>query len=46
MKWLRELEERLFWWLYKRWRHRATINELVRHREWLILDIHVKGGSV
>lgn len=40
------LEERVFWWLYRRWRSRATVDELVRHREWLVVDIHAKGGKV
>jgi len=35
-------EERLFQWLYRRWRTRATVWELLRHRDWLVLDIHVK----
>ena len=43
---LKKLEERLFWFLERRWREQATIDDIVRHRQWLVLDIHVKGGNV
>lgn len=47
LRWLVEkLEDRLFWWLERRWRQRSTIEDLKRHRAWLILDIHTKGGTV
>lgn len=41
-----KLEERVFWWLYRRWRERSSSEDLIRHRQWLVLDIHVKGGKV
>jgi hypothetical protein len=42
MKLLTKLEDRLFWWLDRRWRDRATVEQLKRHREWMALDISVK----
>ena len=42
---LKKLEERLFWFLEARWRNRATVDDIVRQRQWLILDITTKGGT-
>jgi len=40
-----KLEDWLFWWVYPRWRARASLQEIKRFREWLSLDVHIKSGG-
>lgn len=35
-------EDGLFYWLYKRWRKRATLDQIENHRSWLAVDVAVK----
>jgi len=42
---LREFEDWLFWKLWARWRDRATLQQIKRHREWLSLDVSIKSGG-
>lgn len=38
----RKLEDSLYWWLERRWRHRATLQEIKIQRMWLKLDESIK----